>query len=188
MKKYIKVIIPLIVLVIFNPFTYADLGVPTIQAIACVELIDGKKLEGIISLGKGGYNYNYHPNAFCFIHKNDNYQLIPINLEFRKFVPNNYGHVRNKSSELFYAKNISKQQYPKKTFKLESIKNEKILKKMIYEEENYVLTKNITLYTKLPTTLFVEYEEDKDNQIIVKIAMTCPPKTDPVFMLVLSWI
>jgi hypothetical protein len=53
MKKYIKAVIPLIILVVFNFFVHADLGIPTVQVIARIELIDGHELEGIISLKTG---------------------------------------------------------------------------------------------------------------------------------------
>lgn len=163
-----KIVFFLAALLNFFPSAFADLGAPNIQAIARVELVDGSILEGMISLGDGGYNYNYHPDAFCIVN-NNNYQLFPINLKFNNFSPNNYIHSANKSLKLYYAKNISGQLGTKTTFSLENNLNDKVLTKIINKEDKYTLTKEIVLHTKLPKNLHLVYVKKTNDQIHIEL-------------------
>lgn len=168
-RGIMKIVFFLTALVIFTPQAFAGLGAPNIQAIARVELVDGEVLEGIILLGKGGYNSNYQPDAFCIVGRNTNYQLFPINLRFNRFFPNSFLHSGNKPVEVFYAKNISSQRRPKMTLTLESSKKEKVLKKITNEEEKYIFTKVITLHTELPANMHLAYVKETKNQILVDL-------------------
>ena len=161
-----KIIFSLVALLMSSPYAFADLGAPNIQAIARVELVDGSVFEGMVSLGNGGYNYNYHPDAFC-IENNNNYQLFPINLKFNKFSPNNYNYSENK--KLYYAKNISGQAGPKRTSILENNMKDKILIKTIKKEDKYILTKEIILHTELPKNLHLAYVKKTNNQIHIDL-------------------
>ena len=163
-----KLLIFIIVLITPIQSTFADLGLPNIQAIARVELQDGKVIEGIILLGKGGYNSTYHSDAFC-VAINNNYQLFPMNLNFTKFTPNSYRTSPNKVLEVYYARNASRNIRPTTTVTLEEDKNNKILKKTFSKEETFILKKSISLYTKLPLDLHLAYTNKTNDQILIEI-------------------
>ena len=163
-----KLLIFIIVLITPIQSTFADLGLPNIQAIARVELQDGKVIEGMILLGKGGYNYTYHSDAFC-VAINNNYQLFPMNLNFTKFTPNSYRTSQNKVLEVYYAKNTSRKIRPTTTVTLEEDKNNKILKKTFSKEETFILKKSISLHTKLPLDLHLAYTNKTNGQILIEI-------------------
>jgi len=137
----------------------ADLGAPTIQAICKVTLNDNKIVEGVISFGKGGYDYNYRPSGFCFIHSENVYQLNLFSFSFVKFTPNNYGAYRDGKSKLFYAENQNIQSYPNSTFEFKE--SERMLTKSTEMKEGYKLQDNMVLYMTIPLHLYVGIDSEK---------------------------
>ena len=117
MKKLLSIFLSLALI----GTTKADLGAPTIQAICKVTLKDGKTVEGIITFGPGGYDYNYRPHGFCFVHDRGTKQLKLYNFSFRRLTPANNGDHRAGTSKLYYVENISKQRYPRSSYEFDEV-------------------------------------------------------------------
>ena len=163
-----------IILTVLMTFTFigtirADLGAPTIQAICKVTLKDGKIVEGIISFGSGGYEYNYRPHGFCFVHDNGTKQLILYNFSFQKFTPENYGAFRDGSAKLYYAQNVTSHGNLQPTFEFNE--KERTLIKTSLDKDEYKLLDEMIMYKKLPLSLYVGLSRNnEDEKIKVKIS------------------
>ncbi|PJB14856.1 MAG: hypothetical protein CO118_06360 [Flavobacteriales bacterium CG_4_9_14_3_um_filter_32_8] len=131
----------------------ADLGVPTIQAICKVTFDDTTTIEGIISFGRGGYDYSYRPSGFCLLHENMVYQLILYSFPFVKCTPYSWGDYRNGKSKLFYADNQDAQGYPMGNYEYNS--SDSILTKTTELIEAYKLSDKMILYLSIPYHLYV---------------------------------
>ena len=138
-----------------------DLGEPEIQAVCKVTLNDGKIIEGFITFGSGGYEGKYRPNGFCFEHDNGTKQLILYDFKFNLSNLDSYASHRNGTSKLCYVENISSRylQQPKTEFDEE--KNTLTITKT--EVAKYRLLEQMTIYTKLPSGLTVQYSSDEQN-------------------------
>ena len=147
----------------------ADLGAPTIQAICKITLKDGKTIEGIITFGPGGYEYNYKPHGFCFAHNNGEKQLILFGFSFGLFDPDNYAAYRSGTSKLYYIENVSKQ--PRPETKTEFNENIRIITVTTTEVDEYKLLDEMVMYMKLPMSLYVGFSQNnEDVKITIKVS------------------
>jgi hypothetical protein len=148
----------------------ADLGILTIQAICKISLENGKEVQGFILVSRGGYGQKYHPNGFCFVHDNGNYQLLLFNLDYAIFTPNNYGSHRGGTSQLKYAQSTTFPKYPEVSIAVKEVENEDILERKILEIERFRLQSYITVFKELPLSLHL-IASDANLEDAMKIAV-----------------
>lgn len=154
-------------LVIFSVcLVNADLGIPQIQAICKVTLKNGKEVQGIILLSRGGYGNKYQPDGFCFVHENGNYQLLLFKLDYSKFTPNNYGAYKAGTSQLRFATSITTPQRSEVIVASKEVGEEVILERTTEERERFQLLKHIPLFKELPLTLYVNSNEAKPEDLL----------------------
>jgi hypothetical protein len=149
--------------------TQADVGLPTIQSICRVTLEDGQKIEGMISFGRGGYNYSYNPNGFCFMDERGSYVLKLFNLDFHEFYPEIFYSYFLPRRQLYYAKNITIEypvQFPVYTYN----DTFNILKMNKSIESNFKLTKKLLLYKNLPLTLYLDNSYEKLDTVEIDLS------------------
>lgn len=142
-----------------------DLGVPTIQAICKVTLTDDRTIEGIITFGSGGYEYNYKPNGFCFVHDRGVKQFILYGFDFQGLTPNSFGAFRRGTSKLYYANNLGSGKYPEKTTEFDSTKS--IVTITTTEIDQFELSDQMVMYDSLPLALYVGYKDSESYKLTV---------------------
>lgn len=148
----------------------ADLGIPTIQAICKISLKNGKEVQGFILVSRGGYGQKYHPNGFCFVHENGNYQLLLFNLDFAIFTPNDYGSHRGGTSQLKYAQSTTFPRSPEVSVTVKEIEKEDILERKILEIERFRLLSHVSVFKELPLSLHL-IESGANLEDVMKIAV-----------------
>ena len=141
--------------------TSADLGQPSILAVAEVYLKNGGKLEGVIWFKRGGYVSEDYYNGFCFKKKDGSYQLQIINRDFLTFPPTDYHHLKSQPERVYYAENVRKVE---ETISIS--KPEQILK--VTKTFSYRLLDEIVIYKELPINLYA-LDKIKGNQIRIKV-------------------
>lgn len=156
--------IPIVLLLVALKTFYkpADLGVPTIQAVCKVTMINGTSKEGFISFGFGGFFYKYRPDGFCYLYEDGSREFIPYNFKFRLIDANNLNQKRK--GKLYYIKNLSQSyiEAPKAKYDEQS----KILTLTKTEVEKYQFFEEMVLYTKIPLDLHVGEDADEENGAI----------------------
>ncbi|RDK83529.1 hypothetical protein [Marinirhabdus gelatinilytica] len=145
-----------------------DLGLPEIHAVCKVTLNDGKTIEGFITFGGGGYEYQYRSNGFCLVHENGRKQLILYDFKFNLSNPERYHSYRNGTAKLCYVENISDRFYvkPKEEYNEEN----KVLTITKTDIEKYRLLEEMVIYKKIPLDLFLAYKENNESEkITIKV-------------------
>jgi hypothetical protein len=141
-----------------------DLGIPAVQAVCKVVLNNGKTIEGIIPLSRGGYENRARSHGFCFQHDNGVYQLILFNLTFPTFSPRNYGAYKAGSSKLYQVRNVPVLERMEDSFNLNETNN--ILERKSVDIENFELRSEVVLFIELPVSLHVEWAGDEKVEAI----------------------
>lgn len=145
----------------------ADLGLPQIQAVCRITLVDGTKHEGFIVLSKGTYYY-YRPHGFCFIHGKGVYGLRPFSLEFKPFSPRQIGSYKSGESRLYYAASMVNSK-PKIEYDFDE--EHSLLTRSCSEINQYELAEKIILYSNLPLSLYLpDKPADEDSVLAVDIS------------------
>ncbi|HAA20315.1 MAG TPA: hypothetical protein DCR93_10505 [Cytophagales bacterium] len=141
-----------------------DLGAPTIQAICKVTLTNDVVVEGIISFGPGGYEFNYKPHGFCFVHDDGLKQFLLFSLEFGGFTPNSFGAFRAGTSKLYYAENLGGI-HPQTSTQFDSVTNR--VTQTTTEVDQFQLSESMLLHTRLPVDLYVDFAPEENGQIFI---------------------
>lgn len=141
--------------------TRADLGQPSILAVAEVYLKNGDKLEGVIWFKRGGYVTEDYYNGFCFKNKSGSYQLQIIDKDFLKFSPPDYSNLKSQPERVYYAENIRKVEQNSSISEPEQMI--KVTKKFSYK-----LLDEILIYKELPINLYA-IDKVKNNSVVIKV-------------------
>jgi len=160
-RKLCTITLLMTVLLISFGTTNADLGQPSILAVAEVYLKNGGKLEGVIWFKRGGYVTEVYYSGFCFKKKDESYQLQIIDRDFFKFPPPDYHHLKSQPERVYYAENIRKVEH-----NISISKPEQILK--VTKTFSYKLLDEIVIYKELPLNLYA-LDKEKNNKVVIKM-------------------
>jgi hypothetical protein len=162
-----------IALLISSPIL-ADMGLPDIQAICRITQKDGKTIEGILLMGKGGYQRYLDTNGFYIIAENPPHRQLKravlFSLRFQAIMPFKGKVMRGRSTStnptlannprVYYLHDItSKKHYTDDTKIEETLKQNKnllILERKITHDLVYELLDHIPVYPKLPDVIHLE--------------------------------
>lgn len=157
------------------------MGLPDIQAVCRITLKDGKTVDGILLVGKGGYQRYLDTNGFYIIAENPPYghlkRAVLFNLRFQWIMPFK-GKAKQGGStstnptlannpRVYYLHDItSKNYYTDDTKIKETLKQEKsrqILKRKITHDLIYELLDYIPVYPELPDVIHLKsgYQQKK---------------------------
>jgi hypothetical protein len=165
-----------------------DMGNSDIQAICRITLKDGKTIEGVILVGKGGYQRYLDTNGFYIIVDNPPHgklkKAILFNLQFEGILPfkgkrfqggsTSTNPTLAKNPQVYYINDITaKTHYIHETKVEEILQKEKkplILKRKISHNLVYELLDHIPVYTRLPDVIHLEsgfQQKEKIKPILV---------------------
>jgi len=183
-------IVALINLILSPLHVFGDMGHPDIQAICRIILKDGKTIEGILLVGKGGYQRYLDTNGFYIIADNPPHgqlkRAVLFNLRFQGIMPFKGKIFRGNSissnptlannPEVYYLHDItSKTHYIHETKIEENLEKDikpLILKRKITHDLIYELLDHIPVYPKLPDVIHLEsgyQQKEKIKPILVPV-------------------
>ncbi|MDN5203319.1 hypothetical protein QQ008_18175 [Fulvivirgaceae bacterium BMA10] len=142
-RIFLFIILPLIT----GSLSLAQDKLSAIQAICQIELKNGTKEEGIISLGRIENDTHYFPNAF-YVNSKGEHLLFTIDLNFRVFYPESI------PGDIHFAKSISNT--PKFINKVGSSGGKKVLSRKTLRDESYSLIKELVIFKSLPLAMHVD--------------------------------
>jgi len=165
-----KLILSLGLLVSIPITLRGDLGLPDVQAICKVELKDGRTIEGVILVAKGGYQRYLDTNGFLLI-VDKIQKAVLFNTDFYAIRPyegvvERSPHNRSgwgpwfKNPKVYYLRDVTSKYYG--DFKQTEIKEQVdtansllVLKRDIIHHVEYELLPYIPIFPKVPEELFL---------------------------------
>jgi len=151
-----------------------DMGLPDIQAICRITQKDGKVIEGVLLMGKGGYQRYLDTNGFYIIAENPPHghlkRAVLFNLQFQVILPFKGKVMRGGSTstnptlannpQVYYLHDITSNNYYTDDTKIEETlkqdKNPLILERQITHDLIYELLDHIPVYPKLPDVIHLK--------------------------------
>jgi|GEM_PF-3675825 len=171
-----KQLILLFYLFLTVPYTsFADLGLPDIQAVCKIELKNGTVVEGVILIAEGSYAQYCDTNGFYFLIGTETEKAELFNIDFYaiqpykgilKHAPDHWGTWGQwfKNPNIYYLHDVTSKHYG--YGKQMEIKTQTdivdssliMLKRDIVHHINYELLKYIPIFPKVPEELFLSSE------------------------------
>ena len=176
-------ILSFVFLLIMPVISHADMGLQDVQAVCKIELKNGKTIEGVILVARGGYNRHYDTNGFYLVINNETVKVILFNTDFYAIQPykgivensptrkSGWGLTWKRKGELentrtYYLRDISSLHYPSvdqteikettDTVKIDPSDSLILLKRDIIHHIAYELLDYVPIFREVPPELFLE--------------------------------
>ncbi len=150
--------------------SFTDLGIPSIHAVCKVTLKNGEIIEGFVVFARGGYANKYQYNGFCYTNNENKYRRLKLyDFHFKLSYLNN-SYPNRPTSTLHYVENISVNHDQSSVTEFND--DTQVLTKTHTDVQKYKLLDQMTLYTSIPLSLGLGYNEEGDDDGNLRIDVT----------------
>ncbi len=176
-------ILSFVFLLIIPVISHADMGLQDVQAVCKIELKNGKTIEGVMLVARGGYNRHHDTNGFYVVINNETVKVVLFNTDFYAIQPykgivensptkkSGWGLTWKRQGELentktYYLKDISSLHYPSfdqteikettDTVKIDPTDSLILLKRDIVHHIACELLDYVPIFPEVPPELFLD--------------------------------